>query len=281
MFLALLVGVFQQHAVGRVLVQRYAQLRKMPVHQLQRKLRHHLETSQAGTESCARQVQQLHRGLYRRHGGPGGQLRLGLRVELERGCGDHTQRAFAADVQVAQVVAGIVLAQAGQHVQHFALRRHHFQAQAEFTCIAVAQHLRAAGIGAEVAANRAAAFRSHAEWKQPAGFGRGLLQLLQDTASFHRDGLVRHVDLAHALHALQAQHDVATVRFRRRAADQAGIAALRHDGHAGCGASPHHGRHFRRRTRPGYAERLAAITLAPVLQMWLGIVAGQHMGSAQ
>ena len=70
------------------------------------------------------------------------------RIELHRRGGDDAQRAFAADEQVAQVVAGVVLAQARQALPDLALRRDHFQPQAQLARVAVAHHLGAAGIGA-------------------------------------------------------------------------------------------------------------------------------------
>ena len=58
---------------------------------------------------------------------------------------------------MAQVVAGVVFAQTRQTIPNFALGGDHFQAQAQLTRIAIAHHLRAAGIGGQVAADGAAA----------------------------------------------------------------------------------------------------------------------------
>jgi hypothetical protein len=55
---ALVVGVFQQHAVRRVAPQRHAQLRVVLVHQAQGKLAHHLEARQARAQVLVRQAQQ-------------------------------------------------------------------------------------------------------------------------------------------------------------------------------------------------------------------------------
>ena len=82
------------------------------------------------------------------------------------------ERAFAADEQVAQVVAGVVLAQAAAGRPRrrpsavTTSRPRHLLAR-----IAVAQHLRAAGVGREVAADRAAAFGGEAEREQQAARG--------------------------------------------------------------------------------------------------------------
>ena len=82
------------------------------------------------------------------------------REQLQARRRDHPERALGADEQVAQVVAGVVLAQALEAVPHLALRRDHFEAQAQVARIAVAHHLRAACVGAQVAANGAAALGS-------------------------------------------------------------------------------------------------------------------------
>ena len=63
------------------------------------------------------------RSLQRGHGGPGGQRGGRQRVQLHGRGGDDAQRALAADEQVAQVVAGVVLAQARQAIPDLALRR--------------------------------------------------------------------------------------------------------------------------------------------------------------
>ena len=108
--------------------------------------------------------------------------------------------------KVTQVVAGIVLAQAAQAVPQFAGRGHHFQPQAQFARVAVAQHRGAAGIGAEVAADGAAAFRRQAQREQAAVLARHFLQVLQHHAGLDRDGVVERIDLAHALEPLQRDH---------------------------------------------------------------------------
>ena len=231
-------------------------------------------------QMLACQPEQIHRCLHRGHGRPGGELHLGLRIELHGGGRDDAQRAFAAHEQVAQIVAGVVLAQALQAAPDFALRRDHFQPQAQLAAVTVAQHLCAARIGAQVAAQRAAAFASHAQRKQPARIGCGLLHILQDAAGFGRDGLVSHINSAHGVHALQAQYDVAPIGIRHGAAHQPGIAALRNDGHSGRRAGLDHLRHLLRVAGLDHAQGLPLIALAPVAAVRGGIVAGQHMGGA-
>ena len=141
----------------------------MLVDQAQRELAHHLEAGQARAQVLVRQAQQGDRMVERRHRGPGRELRRRQRVELHGRGGDDAQRAFAADQQVAQVVAGVVLAQAAGAFPDLALRRDHFEAQAQVARVAVAHDLRAAGVGRQVAADGAAAFGRQAQREQEAG----------------------------------------------------------------------------------------------------------------
>ena len=258
-------GMFKQHMPRRSANEGNAHFAKVLSHQLQGVAMHHLKAGQAGVQSLARQSQQIDCGLQRGHSRPHGGLQGRQRKQLERGGRDDAQRAFAADQQMAQVVAGIVFAQAVQAVPDPALRRNGLQPQAQLACIAVAQHLRAARIACQVAAYGATAFAAHAQRIQPACIGRSLLHLLQRAARFGREGLVGAIHSANAVQALQA-HDhagaltsgpgiqfavwgdggrgvcvgvCAGVGVGGGAGDgcgpahQARIAALRHHGHAG------------------------------------------------
>ena len=160
-----LVRALEQHAKGGAVMKRHFVLGKVLDHQTQRKLTHDFKAGQAGAQVLLRQTEQGHGFVHRGNSGPGGQASCRQGVELERGGGDDAQRAFAADVEVAQVIAGIVFAQARQAVPDLAGGGHHFEAQAEVACIAVAQHLRAAGVGGQVAAQGAAAFCGQTERK--------------------------------------------------------------------------------------------------------------------
>ena len=112
MTFAFAVGVFQQHTPRGALPQGHTQLRVMLVHQAERKLVHDLKAREARAQALVGQAQQLHRRIHAGHGGPGCQLCGGLGVELQGGGGDDAQCAFAADHQVAQVIARVVFAQA-------------------------------------------------------------------------------------------------------------------------------------------------------------------------
>ena len=112
MGLGFMVRVFQQHAPGALAPKRHPQLGPVPVDQAHGKLPHQLKAGQACAQVTVRQPQQCQRLWQRRHRGPGRQPGRGQWVELERGRGDDAQRALRADQQVAQVVAGVVFAQA-------------------------------------------------------------------------------------------------------------------------------------------------------------------------
>ncbi len=83
----------------------------------------------------------------------------GRGIQLQHGGGDDAQRAFRADEQVLQVVAGVVLAQAAQAVPHAPVRQHDFQPEHQVARIAVAQHIDAARIGGKIAADLAELLR--------------------------------------------------------------------------------------------------------------------------
>ena len=246
-------------------LKRHLDLREMLGHQAQSKLTHDLKAGQTRAQVLVGQAQQLHRRFQRGHGGKGRKLRGGQGVELHDGAGNDAQRALRPDHQVAQVVAGVVLAQARQAVPDIALRRYHFQPQAQLARVAVAHDLRAASVGAQVAANGAAALGRHAQGEQKAGLLASLLQGLQHAAGVHRDGQVGAVDGAHLVHALQAQHDLRAAGVGRGAHHHAGVAALGHDADTGRGAGPDHGSHLGRIGRAHHGQRVAVLALAPVL----------------
>ena len=62
--------------------------------------------------------------------------------------------------------------------------------------------------------------------------GRDLLRLGEHEPGFDRHGVGGEVDVANMSHPLQRDHDLVTALEGNLSADQAGIAALRHDGRA-------------------------------------------------
>ena len=93
------------------------------------------------------------------------------RKQLQHRGGDDAERAFGADEQLLQVVAGVVLAQAAQAVPDAAVGQHHLDAEHQLARVAVAQHRGAAGVGREIAADRAAALGGERQRKHHAGVG--------------------------------------------------------------------------------------------------------------
>ena len=108
--LGFVIRVFKQHAPGALAPQWHAQLRHMTLNQAEGKLPHELKAGQARAQMSVRQPQQGQRLRQRRHCGPGRQPGRWQWVELECGRRDDAQGALGADHQVAQVVAGVVLA---------------------------------------------------------------------------------------------------------------------------------------------------------------------------
>ena len=259
-----MVGVFEQHAILAGFVKGHAHLREVFGHQAQRKATHHLKARQRCAQVHLCHTQQVDRLLHARHGGPGGQLGRWQRIQLERGSGDHAQRAFAADHQVAQVVARVVFAQSGQAVPDLALRIDHLQPQAQIARIAIAQHLRAAGVGGQIAADGAAALGRQAQGKEQTGRACVLLQVLQDAAGLDGDRQVGLVDGQDLIHALQAEHHLRARCVGGRAHHQSGVAPLGHDADAVACTGLHHLCHFLGGGRSHHRQRLAAAAFAPV-----------------
>ena len=172
-----------------------------------------------------------------------------LGEELDRRGGDDAERALAADKELLQIVAGVVLAQPPQPVPDPPVGQYDLEAQGQLAGIAVAQYRDAAGVGRQIAADLAAPLGTEAQREQPVGLGRGLLQIGEDAAGLDRHRKIDRVDRADMVHAAERQNDIVPVLGRDAAADEAGVAALRHDRQFRLGADPHHRRHLRGRSR--------------------------------
>ena len=136
-----------------------------------------------------------------------------------------------------EVVAGVVLAQGLQPVPDPPVGEHHFEPEHQVAGIAIGEHGGSAGIGGEVASDPAGAFRGQREREQETCLGRGGLDIGEGHAGLHGDGRAQGIEAAHTVEAHQRQHDAA---FGHAAADEAGIAALRHDRHPCPGAGLDH-----------------------------------------
>ena len=120
--------------------------------------------------------------------------RCGPREQFARRRGDDAERAFRADEQIAQVVAGVVLAQRLEAIEHAAVGQHDFEAEHEVAHHAVAQDRGAAGVGRQIAAELAGAFRAEAHRKQPIDRRRCRLHLRQHAAGFGDHRVVERID---------------------------------------------------------------------------------------
>jgi hypothetical protein len=195
--------------------------------------RHELDGRDLTGPALAGQRQKVEAGLRARHADPGGGARPRQGKQLQDRGGDDAERAFRADEQVLQVVAGVVLAQPPQALPDAPVGEHHFEPEAQIARRAIGDHADAAGVGRKVAADAARAFRRQAQREQPAGRGGRLLHRLERHAGLHRDRVVDGVEIADLVQPVERQHDFVPGRRRRLAADQPGVAGLGDDADAG------------------------------------------------
>lgn len=80
---------------------------------------------------------------------------LRRRPQLEDGLRDDAQRSLGAHEKVLEVVARVVLLERTQSVPDVPVGQHDFEPQDEIAGIAIAEHLHAAGVGRQVAADHA------------------------------------------------------------------------------------------------------------------------------
>ena len=165
--------------------------RDVAQHHLGRLAAHHLAQLDIVLGGRMRLGQDLDRRLRIAHGEPGGGDVLGRRPQLQHRLGDDAERAFGAHEQVLEVVAGIVLLERAQAVPDVAVGQHDLEAHHEVARVAVAQHLHAAGIGREIAADLAGALRAEAEREEAVMRRRRFLQGLQDAAGLRRSSSSR------------------------------------------------------------------------------------------
>src|SRR5712671_7345261 len=100
--------------------------------------------------------------------------------ELNRRGSDDAEGALAADEELLQIVAGIVLAQAAKAVPNPSVGQHHLEAQCQLAGFAVAQDRDAAGVGRQIAADLTGPLGPEAEREQSVGLGGRLLQVRED-----------------------------------------------------------------------------------------------------
>ena len=199
----------------------------VPQHRVDADARHELEARHAAGGALLRDAEQIERGLRRRHADERGLDRARARHQPQHRRGDDAERALGADEQVLQVVAGVVLLELVEVVEHAPVGEHDLEAEHMRARDAVGERRRAAGIGGEIAADGAGAFRRQQLRIEPVDRGRRLARAAERHAGLAGDGVGDRVDLADAVEPRERQHDLAMVRDLP--ADEAGIAALRHD----------------------------------------------------
>ena len=144
---------FDQHApLGRV-VKRLADLRQSLRQKRQTLPVDQFKSTDGFAGVVAGQSQQRNGSSRVLHCEQRGSLRDRDRRQPQRGGSDNPQRALGADQQVFQVITRVVFAQTRQPAPDVSRRQHRLQPQAEVACIAIAQHVDAAGIGRKVAAD--------------------------------------------------------------------------------------------------------------------------------
>ena len=121
--------------------------------------RHQLETRHRLTEAAPHETEQRQRACWIGKPDEGGRTGARRGEELQRGGGDHPTRAFRADEQVLEIVAGVVLTQLGEKIGDAPVGQHDFDAKRQIARIAIGEHGDAAGVGRKIAADGAGAWR--------------------------------------------------------------------------------------------------------------------------
>ena len=229
-------------------------------HRINADARHQFEARHFAGGAFGRECEQLQRFLGRCETDIGGFDRARTRQQFQHGGGDHPERAFRADEQVFQVVAGIVLFQLVEIVQDAAVGQHHFEPERECARNAVSQRRRAAGIGREIAADGAGALRRQQQRIEPVDGLRGGARIHQRDAGFAGDGVRHRIDFPDLVEAVERQQDLALMRDLTP--DETRVPALRHDGDAVVVRELENPAHFIDRARPQHHRRGAAIDVA-------------------
>ena len=115
---------------------------------------------------CSRAIYKLQRAVGTVQPDEGRRPRARIWKEPERSSGDDAERPFRADEEALHVIAGVVLAQLTEGVDNAAVSEHGFDAGHEITRIAIGDDIQAAGVGRDVSANRACAFRRQRQRKE-------------------------------------------------------------------------------------------------------------------
>ncbi len=156
------------------------------------------------------------------------------RAQPEGGLGDQAERPLAADDQVGQRVAGDVLEVAAAGPDDRAVGHHDLERQDRLAGLAVLHAAQAAGVGAQVPADRADLVAGRIRRVEQADLGDGGLERGVDDAGLDDRDEVVAIDLDDPVH--RREGDGQRALDPGRAARQAGAGAARDDRDAQLGA---------------------------------------------
>ena len=139
---------------------------------------------------------------------------------------NDAESALAADEQLLEVVAGVVLHYLGPHVEHFPAWQHRLDPQNVGAEGAELNDVFASGVCGRVAAHHARAFGAEVERSFTAFGLEELAQPFEDNAGLHIDHRTHGVKLLDFVHVFQADDDF--VEDGHAAPNESGVSSLRH-----------------------------------------------------
>ena len=160
----------------------------------------------------------------------GGEHRAGGRrgKEPQRDLGDEAEQALRADEDADEVEAAFIFHRAAAGADQRAVGERDLQAEHVVAGDAVLQAARAAGIGGDVAAERAFLEAGRVGRIKKSELERQGLEFTGDDARLHHGHTVRGRNFQHAIHAREGDDDAAPARHA--AADVAATRSARGDG---------------------------------------------------
>ncbi len=174
-----------------------------------------------------------------------------------------------------QIVAGVVLLQGAQAIPHAPIGEDHLEPEHQIARGAVCEHADAAGIGRQIAADLAAAFRGEAQRKHPSRSVRAGAHFAERYAGFDSHALARRIDVPDRLQAAERDYDLRPGLVGDLTADETRVSRLRHHADARRVGDRQDPRHLVRRPWPQHQRRLAHVLVAPLdeirpLHRWVG-----------
>ena len=223
---------------------------------------HHIADDQLKTRHRAaharlRQIEQLHGGGGRGHCNERRFHCARTREQLDDSGGDDPERAFGADENMTQIVAGVVLLELRKKVHDAAISQHNLEPQHEIARNTVGHGTRAARIGGKISADGAAAFGSQRKRKQAVDCHCGLLRFRQHHAGFAGHCVRSRIDFPNFVEPRQRKDQLAIEGDL--AANQPGVAALRHQRGLGLVGQLEDCLHLTDRTGPQQHRRAAMV----------------------